>query len=245
MKKLFILFAMFLCTATAAFAQGEFDALRDAGDAAIKAKNYTEAFSKYSEYLKATDYKDADRVYNCGIAANQIKNYSEAANFFDKAISLKHNINNAYVGKAMALRNLNNNDEFLKTVEAGLKAAPGNTNLEKILYSHCMKSAQAAQKKGDFAGAEKLFNGVLLAGNKKYQENALYSMAVMFYNKGAKGLKDAITFATTDPAKYKAAKDKIMVEMNKAKGYVDKTLALNSTNANAKKIADAIAASMK
>ena len=46
----------------------------------------------------------------------------------------------------MAYRNLNKTEEFFDTVEAGLKALPGNANLENMLYAYGIKQGQAAQK---------------------------------------------------------------------------------------------------
>ncbi len=244
MKKIVLLVAFCLGIGSA-FAQQDANALRDAGDAALKAKNYAEAVAKYSEYLKLTDYKDTVRIYNCAISANQAKQYEEAAKFFDMAVKYNYNLDDSYTGEAMAYRNLNKTEEFVATVKAGLEAVPGNTNLEKLLYSYCMKQGQAAQKKGDLANAEAMFKNVLLASNKKYQENALYSLGVMMYNEGATILQKATPIATTEPDKYAAEKAKADEAWKKAKEYLDQALALNPSNANAKKVADAIAASQK
>lgn len=50
------------------------------------------------------------------------------------------------------------------------------TNLEKLLYGYCIKQGQAAQKKGDLAGAEKMYKEVLAVSNNDYQSNAYYSL---------------------------------------------------------------------
>lgn len=243
MKKIVLLVAFCLGIGNA-FAQ-DANALRDAGDAALKAKNYAEAVAKYSEYLKLNEYKDTVRIFNCAFSANQAKQYEEAAKYFDMAVKYNYNLDDSYTGEAMAYRNLNKTDEFVATVEAGLKALPGNANLEKLLYSYCIKQGQAAQKQGDIAGAEKLYKNVLIASNKKYQEGALYSLGVMMYNQGATILQKATPIATTEPDKYNAEKAKADEAWKQAKEYLDKALALNPSNANAKKIADAIAASQK
>ena len=61
MRKIVLLVALCLGIGNA-FAQ-DVDKLRDEGDAALKAKNYTEAVAKYSEYLKLNEYKDTSRLY--------------------------------------------------------------------------------------------------------------------------------------------------------------------------------------
>lgn len=226
------------------FAQ-DAEKLRDEGDAALKAKNYPEAVAKYGEYLKLTDYKDTVRVFNCGFCANQAKMYEDAAKYFDMAVKYNYNLDDSYTGEAMAYRNLNKTEEFVSTVEEGLKALPGNANLEKLLYTYCIKQGQAAQKKGDIAGAEALYKKILIASGKKYQEGALYSLGAMLYSQGATALQKATPLATSEPDKYNAEKAKADAQLKEAKGYLDKALELNPENANAKKLADAIAGTLQ
>ena len=233
MKKIVLLLAFCLSIGNL-FAQ-DADKLRDEGDAALKAKNYAEAFTKYDAFLKQTNNEDADRVFNCGFAAFQAKKYEDAVKYYDLAIQKNKNVDDAYTGKAMSLRNLNKPVEFTATVEAGLKVKPGDENLEKLLYGYCMKQAQTAQKAGKVADAEELFKDVLIVSNAKYKGNALYSLGAMYYNEGAK-----ILAAATDPAKYEAEKDKADVQMKKAKDYLEQALALNAADANSKKILDSI-----
>lgn len=243
MKKLILLVAFCLSIGNL-FAQ-DADKLRDAGDAAIKTKNYPEAFAKYSEYLKLTDNKDTARVFNCGFAAVQAKKYNEAVTYYDMSIKNNYNAGDAYVGKAMSLRNLNKAAEFTATVEAGLKAFPKNANLEKMLYVYCIKGGQAAQNAGKINDAEELFKDVLVVNNKTYKVNALYSLGVMFYNNAAKTLQAATPIATAEPEKYKAEKAKADADMNKAKDYLEQALALNPNDANSKKIMSSVKASLK
>ena len=241
MRKIIVLVALCLAVGNV-FAQ-DADKLRDEGDAALNAKDYATALTKYGEYLKLNEYKDTARIYNAGFAANQAKNYAEAAKYFDMSIKYNYNVDDAYVGEAMAYRNLNNTEEFLKTASEGLKAIPADnknrTNLEKLIYAYCIKQGQAAQKKGDLAGAEKLYSEVLAVSNKTYQGNALYSLGAMFYGNGAKILQAATPIATTDPDKYNAEKAKANEDFKKAKDYLTKALEVNPNDANSKKILDA------
>ena len=241
MKKTVLLVAFCLCVGNI-FAQ-DANKLRDEGDAALKAKDYATAVTKYGEYLKTND-KDTVRIFNAGFAANQAKNYAEAAKFFDQAIKLNYNVDDSYVGAAMAYRNLKKTDEFINTVKAGLKAIPdGNknkANLEKLLYGYCIKNGQLLNKKGDAAGAEKLFKEVLNVSNNSYKANALYSLGAMLYGNGAKILTAATPKATSEPDAYKAEKAKADKLFTSAKDYLTQALQLNPNNEGSKKILDSI-----
>ena len=240
MKKIVLLLAFCLSIGNLFAQDANADKLREEGDAAMQAKNYEEAATKYSEYLKLTNYEDADRIFNCGFAAFNAKKYDDAVKFYDMSIQKKNNVDNAYVGKAMSLRNLDKAEEFCSTVEAGLAVNPKNVNLEKILYGYCMKQGQAAQKAGKLDKAEELFKDVLVVNDVKYKGNALYSLGVMFYNDGAKILASATPLATSDADKYSKEKAKADSQMAKAKGYLEQALKLNPEDANSKKILDAI-----
>ena len=218
MKKIVLLVALCLCVGNL-FAQ-DADKLRDEGDAALKAKDYATVVTKYGEYLKQNNYQDTARIFNCGYAANQAKNYAEAAKYFDMAVKMNYNVDDSYVGEAMAYRNLNKN----------------KTNLEKLLYGYCIKQGQAAQKKGDLAGAEKMYKEVLAVSNKDYQSNAYYSLGAMLYGNGAKILQAATPIATSEPDKYNAEKAKADKDFKQAKEYLTKAVELDPKDENSKKI---------
>lgn len=73
MKKLFLLFS--LCVMANCLYAQDVDPvqLKNEGSAALKAKDYTTAFAKYSEYLKLTDNQDEIVAFNCGVCADNIK----------------------------------------------------------------------------------------------------------------------------------------------------------------------------
>ena len=97
MKKIVLLVALCLCVGNL-FAQ-DADKLRDEGDAALKAKDYATVVTKYGEYLKQNNYQDTARIFNCGYAANQAKNYAEAAKYFDMAVKMNYNVDDSYVAR--------------------------------------------------------------------------------------------------------------------------------------------------
>ena len=239
MKKIVLLVALCLCVGNL-FAQ-DADKLRDEGDAALKAKDYATVVTKYGEYLKQNNYQDTARIFNCGYAANQAKNYAEAAKYFDMAVKMNYNVDDSYVGEAMAYRNLNKTEEFLTTVKEGLKVIPdGNknkTNLEKLLYGYCIKQGQAAQKKGDLAGAEKMYKEVLAVSNKDYQSNAYYSLGAMtVWQRKRRYYRPLPRSATSEPDKYNAEKAKADKDFKQAKEYLTKAVELDPKDENSKKI---------
>lgn len=239
MKKTILSFLTFcLCTVTL-FAQ-DADKLRDEGDAALKEKNYAVALAKYSEYLKLTNYEDAARIFNTGYSADQVKDYKEAAKYYDMAVKKGYNKENSYVGKVKALRDLDSRDEFITVLNEALKEFPTNVNLGKLGYAYLMKEAQAEQKAGNIAGAEKLFKQVLVVPDKTHKCNALYSLGILFYNNGAKILQAATPLATSDPDKYATEKGKADADFKKSKEYLEQALVEVPTNENAKKSLEAV-----
>ena len=240
MKKIILLFAFCLSVGNLFAQDADTNKLCTEGDAAMAAKNYPEVVAKYSEYLKLTNYEDASRIFNCAFAAYNAKQYDNAVKFYDMAIQKNYKTNDAYVGKAMSLRNANKAAEFTATVEAGLKADPKNANLEKLLYGYCIKQGQAAQKAGKLEEAEELFKDVLVVGNTQYKGNALYSLGAMYYNAGAKILAAATPIATSDPDKYAAENKNADAHMAKAKTYLEQAVQLNPADEKSKKILDAL-----
>ena len=129
MKKLILSIAL-CCAATNFFAQNADPAqLVNDGKAALEAKNYQEAYTKFSTYLTQTNNQDSVIAYNCGVCADKIKKPAEALKYFDIAVQKKYNLANAYIGKAGALKDLKKNDEYVATLKEGLEANPGNKTL--------------------------------------------------------------------------------------------------------------------
>lgn len=78
MKKLILSIAL-CCAATNFFAQNADPAqLVNDGKAALEAKNYQEAYTKFSTYLTQTNNQDSVIAYNCGVCADKIKKPAEA-----------------------------------------------------------------------------------------------------------------------------------------------------------------------
>lgn len=231
MKKLLLLAALFF-TVNNTFAQTPEDPaqLRNEGAEALSAKNYAVAFDKFSKYLELTNNQDSVIAFNCGVCADNIKKYADAAKYFDIAIQKNYNVTNAYVGKAGAYRDMNNNAKYVETLQEGLKAVPGNATLEKLYAIYYLKAGQAFQKKGNVAKAEENYKEITTLQSKKWKTDALYSLGVLFYNNGANLLKANAT----------ANKDKAAADFKKANDYLEEAVALSPERAEIKKILDSV-----
>lgn len=225
MKKLILSLAL-CCAATSFYAQ-ETGNLINEGKAALEAKNYQEAFAKFSEYLNQTNNQDSVIAYNCGLCASRINKPDEALKYFDIAIQKKYNLPNAYVGKASALKDLKKNDEYVATLKEGLEAAPDSKGLVKMYTGYYLNKGITAQKAGKLKDAEEAFKQVVA-----FQENnvnALYSLGTLYYNEGATILSKAAPLATSDRAKYDAEAEKADASFKEAKVYLEKVIPLLAT----------------
>ena len=212
MKKLILSIALF-CASTNFFAQeADLGALINQGKAALEAKNYQEAYAKFSSYLSQTNEQDSVIAYNCGVCADKIKKPTEAAKYFGIAVDKKYNLANAYIGLAGALKDQKKNSEYLNTLKTGLEAVPGNKTLTKMLATYYVNQGTLALKAKKQLEAEKSFKEALAVDSKNI--NALNRLGSLYYTNGA-GL------VATDLDKAKA-------EFKEAKQYLEQLLPLLS-----------------
>ena len=77
MKKLLLFVLTSLFIGGALFAQtDESGKVKNEGNAAWRAKNYKEAFTKWEQYLKLIEFKDDSTVYNVAVCATKLKDYA-------------------------------------------------------------------------------------------------------------------------------------------------------------------------
>ena len=243
MKKFSILVAL-CCVTGSIFAQTAPSQIKKEGNDALNAKNYEVAFTKYDSYLKQTNGTDSVTAYNCGVCADKTKRYADAAKYFDIAIQKNYNLANAYIGKAGALKDLKKNPEYVETLEAGLKAVPGNKTLEKLYAIYYLKEGQKFQKTGNIEKAEENYKQVTTLSSKKWKTDALYSLGVLFFNNGADILKKAAPLAS-DADKYAAEKAKADADFKKANDYLQEATTLSPERPEVKKMLTQVQESMK
>lgn len=244
MKRIALLFLSALLS-LAVFAQDPGAAEKNAGNAAIKAKNYAEAFKKYEEYLKIVNYNDKATVFNTAFSANKIKNYAAAEKYFDMSIQNKYKTATAYLGKATAQKNQNKTAEMLTTLQEGIKAFPGNMKLETMYATYYLKEGQKFQKAGDEDKAAENYSKITSLSNKSFRTQGLVSLAGLYFNNGAKILQDATPIANTDKAKYDAEKAKAMTDFKKAKDYLVQAQSLEPANEDVKQLMGQVNAALK
>lgn len=245
MKKLILLLA--LCFTTNHFFAQTTDPnqLKNEGNDALNAKNYPVAFSKYSEYLKLTNNTDSVTAYNCGVCADQTSKFADAAKYFDIAIKAGYNLENAYIGKAGALRDLKKDAEYVATLQEGLDAVPNSATLEKQYAIFYLKEGQKFQKASNVVKAEENYKHVTTLKNKKWKTDALYSLGVLFFNNGAVTLKKATPLAKSNPTKYATDKAAADADFKKAAGYLEEAVAVSPERAEIKKMLTQVQASIK
>lgn len=232
MKKLILSLAL-CCAATNFFAQNADPALVNDGKAALEAKNYQVAFTKFSTYLTQTNNQDSVIAFNCGVCADKIKKPADALKYFDIAVQKKYNLSNAYIGKASALKDLKKDAEYVATLKEGLEAVPGDKTLTKLYANYYVNAGITAQKAGKVEAAEDAYKQVLTIQDSNV--NALYSLGALYFNNGATLLKKATPLATSDRAKYDEEKAKADSDFKEAKGYLEKLTTLLSADKPAQK----------
>lgn len=233
MRKVILLFLGVLLTCSV-FAQEPGATEKNAANAAMRSKNYPEAFKQLEAYLKIVEYKDNAYVYNTGVIASKLKNFAAAEKYFDMAIKNKYKAKAAYHAKAVAQKEQKKEAEMLATLQEGMKFAPGDMKLETMYASHFMKKGQDFQKAGNEAKAAENYTQITNLSNKGFKVQGFVSLAGLFFNNGAKILQDANPIANTDKAKFEAEKAKAMADFKKAKDYLVQAQSLDAANQDVK-----------
>lgn len=208
--------------------------LKNAGNNALRSKNYKEALTKFESYFKVMEGNDKATTFNAAYCANKLKQYDKAIVYFSKTIESRYKESSSYYYKARAYKKLKKTSEMLATIEAGLKAKPGSKKLEKLLYQHFMKKGLKAQKAGKLEKATKDFERVSALKGKKYRADALYSLGVLYSNAGSNILEKARPYANKDKKRYATEKSRASKLYVKALGYLDEAASINPSRNDVK-----------
>lgn len=215
MKKLILMLVLGLGFGTL-FAQESVE-LKNAGNEALKNKNYESAFENYEKAIAAwgSDSLDYAMIYNTAFCAVKLKKFDKAIQYFDQSIAGNYKPEDAMFNKAVIYKMEKNTDLYLKTLNDGVAKYPEDKTLKGELAKY-----------------------YLMQGNARYNNGAkLLKEAVSKVT--AKTYKD-----TTDPA-YLADIVKVKEEFKAAIPSLDKALELDPTNANAKALKGACEKQLK
>jgi len=245
MRRLLLVVVCALFVGTA-FAQDEAGKIKNEANAALRAKNYQEAFPKLEQYLKLVDYKDDAYLYNTGVVANKIKNYAAAETYFDKSIQAKYKLSDSYMGKAAAQQKQNKTADMLATLEAGIKANPGKcAKMEQMYANYYLKEGQKFQKANNLTKAAENYMKITQMTNKNWKANGFLCLGNMYFNTGASIYDKATPFANTEKEKFEAEKAKALANYKKAQEYLMQALNQSPNNEEVqttmKSVKDAIA----
>jgi pilus assembly protein Flp/PilA len=233
MKRLLTLIIAGVFTLTA-FAQ-DAASFKNAGNAALRSKNYKEAIVQYEAYFKVLEGNDNATNYNLASCAMRVKDYEKAIVLFSKSINNRYKGSSSYYYKAKCYKKLKKNNEFEATIEEALKAKPGQKKLEKVYYGHMMKSGIALQKANKFEAAAAKFEKVTSLKGKKFRTDALYSLGALNSNRGASILEKARPLANKDKLAYATAKSKAKVYYASAMKYLQEAASIDPTRADVRK----------
>ena len=166
MKRIALLLLMSLCFVSL-FAQ-ESIKLQNAGNDAIKAKDYAKALESYEKAMAVWGAAPQDSVmfYNCGICAIQVKDYEKAIKYFNLAAAHNFKPADALFKVALIYKFQKNNDAYLKAINDGVAKYPENPNFKGELSKNYLLEAVAHYNGG---------NGLLKAAidkitSKKYKD---------------------------------------------------------------------------
>ena len=203
-----IAFILLLCVSIGKLFAQESAKLYNAGNDALKAKDYAKALENYEKAAAVwgTAPQDFGMLYNCGICAIQLKDYEKAIKYFDQCYANNFKPEDALYYKAVLNKMLKNNDVYLKLLDEGIAKFPENAKFKGEI------------SKNHFAAGVSRYN----AGN------TILKGAVDKIN--TKKFKDA-----NDPG-YKAEVAKAKKEFSDAIPSFDKAIEMNPADAKAQEL---------
>lgn len=152
MKRILLLFVILFSVVSIGFSQDAATLINNA-NAALKAKNYAQAFTLYESAMgNMGETKVDDAInYNIGFAAFQAKKYKAAIKYLNKAVEAKANLPQTYELLGKTYTKLSKTKEAIASYKAAIDA--GNTDKGSLYYN----SGIAAYKGKMYKAASDLF----------------------------------------------------------------------------------------
>ena len=154
---------------------------------------------------------DTIMIYNCGLAANNAKNYDKAIEYFNKSVSYKYNGGTTYSLLKMAYVAKGDSASAIAAMQKGFELYPNDLPLIVDLVNYYLNAGKSTEalsyldmaKKKDPTNASFLFaEGTLYEKMGDYDKavvaytksgeldpkyfNAFYNLGVLYYNKAVK-----------------------------------------------------------
>jgi tetratricopeptide (TPR) repeat protein len=210
-----LLFVIMLCVSVLAVNAQEVEKsyaeLKNDGIAALTNKDYPKALDLFEKALVkwgAQPVVDSSMIFNMGYCALSAKVYDKAVKYFDQVIAMNAMKINAMLGKADALKAMNNSAESIKTLELATTIAPNDEKVFSKLISSYTSEGNNAIKNKDFPKALEFYEKVMAK-----MENKPIADTSMIYNMG---------YCAMSAKNYE-----------KAHKYFDQVIALNYKKVNA------------
>ncbi|HZK97424.1 MAG TPA: tetratricopeptide repeat protein [Prolixibacteraceae bacterium] len=203
-----VIFIFILCLSFGTLMAQDAATFKNAGNAAIKAKDYAKAVANYEKAIAVwgTAAPDYPMIYNTAVCAIQIKDYEKAVKYFDMAIAGNYNPEDSFFNKAMVLKLQKKNEEYVKVMNEGITKFPENTKFKSDLAKYYLRAGSVQYNNG----AKLLKSAIDKLKSKKYKD-------------------------TNDPA-YLADIENAKKEFSDAIPSLDKAIELNPADATAKTI---------
>jgi len=207
--------------------------------------------AQFIEYVKrnSTDGNSADTLYNYALDLHKQNKLEDSIALYNEVIKMNTNNPEVYVNLAIALGQKKNYEDALATLNSANAKFPDNTQIKDAIKN--INSTSTDEKldiaadfytKGDYKKAIEEYLKIqpptadtILGVASAYQNLNNTDMAIEYYKK-------ALSLRPTDSdiAYYIAAMYADQEKWNDAKTYVNKSIALNKNNQNAKELNNSI-----
>ncbi len=208
MKRILLVIA-FCFGMVAGFAQDAVDAikLKNEGNEALRAKDYTKALELFEKAIANWGENEADKAmtYNAGYAAYKVKSYDVATKYFGQSIENNYKVSTAYLYKATSQLKAGDKDAYVATLSEAIEKNPNDAKAKDRLSKYYLKAGNAIYKKGA----------------------SILSQAAADVTAGK---------YTTNDDQYKNATAKAKGEFKKALPLFDKALEVNPGNSTAQQL---------
>src|SRR5665648_351722 len=163
-----VIFIFILCLSFGTLMAQDAATFKNAGNAAIKAKDYAKAVANYEKAIAVwgTAAPDYPMIYNTAVCAIQIKDYEKAVKYFDMAIAGNYNPEDSFFNKAMVLKLQKKNEEYVKVMNEGITKFPENTKFKSDLAKYYLRAGSVQYNNG----AKLLKSAIDKLKSKKYKD---------------------------------------------------------------------------